>query len=106
MVKERRRSRRVEIRTEVECQVGSRKVTGMSVNLSQTGLLFQGDGSLVPGNAALLSFQLPEHQFPIKAEGLVVRTDEKQRVAVHFTQINSEDRRRIEDLVASQEETA
>lgn len=104
MVKVRRRSQRVAIRTEVECRVGTRKVTGMSINLSQSGLLFQGDGSFVPGNAMLLSLRLPGHQFPISAEALVMRTDEKQRVGVHFTQISPEDRRRIEELVAAQEE--
>lgn len=103
MLEERRRYKRISVRTEVACQVGSHKFTGMSANLSQSGLLFEGDGSVEPGNAVRLAFRLPEQKLTIEAKGVAVRVDERQRVGVRFTQISEEDRQRIRGLVASQD---
>ena len=105
MLEERRRSKRVAVQTKVECQVGSRKITGMSLNLSHSGLLFQGDGSLVPGNVGQLSFRLPGQKLPLKMQGLVVRADKKQRVGVRFSEISAEVRQRIRDFIGSQADT-
>jgi CheY-like chemotaxis protein len=105
MLDERRRVKRVAVQTKVECQVGSRKIAGMSLNLSQSGLLFQGDGSLVPGNVGQLSFRLPRQKLPINAQGIVVRADEKQRVGVRFSKISAEDRQRIRDFIGSLADT-
>jgi hypothetical protein len=73
----------------------------MSLNLSQSGLLFQGDGSLVPGNVGQLSFRLPRQKLPINAQGIVVRADQKQQVGVRFTEISEHDRQRIRDFIGS-----
>jgi c-di-GMP-binding flagellar brake protein YcgR len=105
MLEERRRCKRVAVQTKVECQVGSRKIAGMSFNLSQSGLLFQGDGSLVLGNVAQLLFNLPGQKVPLKMQGIVVRADEKQRVGVRFSEISAEDRQRIRDFIGSQADT-
>lgn len=105
MLEERRRLNRVPVHTEVMCQVGTRKITGMSVNLSQSGILFEGDGSVVLGNVVRLLFRLPKQGLAIDVEGIVVRVDEKQRVGVRFTQISVEDRQRIRDFVTSQMDT-
>ncbi|MFQ5737728.1 MAG: response regulator [Acidobacteriota bacterium] len=102
---ERRRYTRISLRTEVTCQVGSRKITGISVNLSQGGLLFQGHRSLAPGNVVQVSFRLPGQKLPINAEGFVLRVDEKRRVGVRFVEMSPEDRQRIGDLVTSQAST-
>ncbi len=105
MLEERRRSKRVAVQTKVECQVGSRKITGMSLNLSQSGLLFQGDGSLVLGNVGQLSFHLPGQRLPIRAKAFVVRADEKQRVGIRFSEISAKDRQCIRDFIGSQADT-
>ena len=105
MLEERRRYKRVSVQTEVKCQVGTRRITGMSVNFSQTGLLFQGDGSLVLGNVVQLKFHLPRQQLPISAQGLVVRTDKKQRLGIRFTEIGAENQQRIRDFIGSQADT-
>lgn len=103
MVEERRRFRRVSVRTEVTCQVGSRKITGLSANVSQDGILFQGDGSLEPGSAVRLAFQLPSDNQPIEVEGTVARVDEKRQVGVGFTHIRAQDQQRILELIISRE---
>lgn len=103
MLEERRRYKRISVRTEVACQVNSRKITGMSANLSQSGILFEGDGSPEPGSAVRLSFRLPMQERAIETEGVVVRVDEKQRVGARFIEMSVEDRQRIRDFVASQD---
>lgn len=106
MLEERRRFQRISLRTQVAYQVGDRKFTGQSSNLSQTGILFEGNGALKPGIALQFSFRLPEQPLPIEAEGVVVRVDDKGRVGVRFTQLRTEDRQRIRELVSSQAEKA
>lgn len=106
MLEERRRFKRISIRTDVACRVDSREFTGPSSNLSQEGILFQGDGSLRPGNLVRLSFCLPGQKLPIETKGVVVRIDEKQRAGVRHTEISPEDRSRIGDLIASQSDSS
>lgn len=103
MLEERRRYKRISLRTEVGCQSGSHKFTGLSANLSQSGILFESDGSLKPGSSVRLAFRLPEHKAALEVEGVVVRVDEKRRAGVRFTEISAEDRQRLRDLVASQD---
>ena len=62
MLEERRRFKRIPVQTEVTCLLDSGTVTGMTANLSVDGILFQGDGSLQPGNEVQLSFHLPSPQ--------------------------------------------
>ena len=104
MLEERRRRKRVSLRTEVEYRVASRKANGLSHNLSRGGIVFEGDGSLKPGSKVWLSFRLPGQQGAIQAEGLISRVDERERVGVSFLYISEGGQQCIRDFVASQEE--
>ena len=104
MLQERRRSKRIPLRTEVTCQVGTRQFTATSCNLNQSGILLEADGSLESGNPIQLSFQLPGQTRPIEATGVIVRLGDPQRLAVEFTYISVSDRQRIGDFVASIEQ--
>lgn len=103
MLEERRRYKRASLRTPVTCQAGAHTFTGLSANLSQSGILFESDGSLKPGSSVRLAFRLPEHKAALEVEGVVARVDEKRRAGVRFTEISAEDRQRLRDLVASQD---
>lgn len=104
MLQERLRSKRVPMRSEVTCQVGSRQLTATSCNLSQTGILLEAEDSLEKGNAIQLSFSFPGKKQPIKAKGFVVRVDGQQRLGIDFTYLSPSDRQRIGDFVASDEQ--
>lgn len=104
MLEERRRLKRVSVRTEVKYEVASRKNNGMSHNLSRDGILFDGDASLKLGSKVWLSFRLPGQPVAIQAEGLISRVDERERVGVSFVYVSEGDRQRIRDLLASLED--
>lgn len=106
MLEERRRYKRVSVRTQVTCHMGSRKVMSSSANISQAGMLFEGDGSLEPGAMVHLSFSLPPQKLPIEADAIVVRVDERKRVGVRFTTLKPENRQRIRNLIDSQLEAS
>lgn len=103
MLEERRRYKRASLRTPVTCRAGAHTFTGLSANLSQSGILFESDGSLKPGSSVRLAFRLPEQKAALEVEGVVARVDEKRRAGVRFTEISAEDRQRLRDLVASQD---
>ncbi len=102
MLKERRRFPRIPLRTGVACQVASRSIWGVSYNLGHTGIIFQGDGFLKPGQKVRLTFSLPDQKPAMEVEGIVARVDARQRVGVYFTQIATKDHQHIKDFVASQ----
>lgn len=103
MLQERRRFKRVPIRTAVTCQEGSRKFKATSRDLSQSGILLETDRSLEQGNTIQLSFHLPGQIRAIEAKGVIIRLDEPQRLGVDFTYISASDRQRIGEFVASSE---
>lgn len=101
MLAERRRLRRVPVSIQVTCRLDSRTITGMSYNVSEGGILFQGDGSIQPGDRVELSFRLPNQRVITQGTGTVARVDQHKRVGVEFTHINLTERQRIRRFVAS-----
>lgn len=99
MLEEKRRFERVPVCFEVSCWKGARTITGISFNLSEGGIWFQGDGSIQPGDRAELSFRLPRQRMITHVTGVVVRVDEERRVGVEFTHVSLRDRQRIRRLV-------
>lgn len=102
MLQERRSANRISLRAEVVYQVGSRKLTGMSANLSLSGILFEAHNFLQPGDTVRLAFRLAKQQPAIEAKGIVARIDEKQQAGVLFTHMRTEDRKRLRDFLAGQ----
>jgi CheY-like chemotaxis protein len=68
MLENRRRYTRVPLQTEVTCVVGSRRLQGMSWNLSQGGMLVELD-NLQSGDSVRVSFQLPASGATIEPMG-------------------------------------
>jgi len=104
MLEERRRYKRFAIQTTVNCQSDSRMITGDSVNLSQSGILFKSDGSFSPGEEVRLQFRLPAQPAVIQTRAVIVRVDEKKRAGARFFEISPEEHNRIRDWVAVQDE--
>ena len=96
-----RRQKRMPLATEVTHRALSLEITGASSDLSEEGILFQGDGSLRMGQKVPLTFSLPDQKPAMVVEGVVARVDDRQRVLVCFTRIAGEDRQRIRDFLAA-----
>ncbi|MDP9266922.1 MAG: response regulator [Acidobacteriota bacterium] len=95
----RRRFARISLRTEVSCEGPGLAVKGESANLSCDGILFDSAGALGLKANVSLTFNLPAQRGPIRAQGLVVRVDDKGRAGVQFTSISARDKQRIQQLV-------
>jgi CheY-like chemotaxis protein len=95
----RRRFARVSLLTEVSCEGEGKAVKGDSANLSCAGILFDARGAFMVKANVMLRFELPAQRGAIKAQGRVVRVDEKGRAGVEFISMDERDRKRIRDLV-------
>jgi len=99
MLAERRRYHRVPLKVLVSFVVVGRAGQGLSTNISCSGILFQGDGSLQPGNTLVTEFVFPGQTEPIHAQGEVARVDEQQCVGVRFTRLAAVDLERLQNFV-------
>ncbi len=99
MLSERRRYHRVPLEVPVGFSVAGRAGGGRSTNISCSGILFQGDGTLRPGETLELEFVLPGQREPMRAQGEVARVDEQQRVGVRFMRLAAADVERLQNFV-------
>jgi DNA-binding response OmpR family regulator len=102
LLENRRRHVRVPLQTDVICDVGSRKIHGVTWNLSQGGIQVE-VGSLHTGDTVGLSFRLPVSDVVIEVVGTVVWVGEK-RQGIQFTEVNSKTQQSIREFVAAVEE--
>ena len=102
LIENRRRYTRVPLRTDVNCEVGSRKVRATSWNLSLGGMQVEAD-NLRSGDAVRLSFRLPVSEITVEASGVVVWAGEK-RQGIQFTNLNAQNQKSIRNFVAEVEE--
>ena len=108
MLQERRRYWRIPLSIPSSCKVGSRELAGSSiVNLSVTGVLLKGDGSLHPGAKVYLVFSLGQSDpCPISAWGNVVRIDDGGKAGIRFSCLSQADYSRILDRIAVESDAA
>ena len=103
MFDERYRYRRIPLTTPMQCFAGARELNGCtSRNLSSSGMLREGDGTLHPRDRIRLLFRLDTHSRNIPAGAQVIWVDGDNRAGVRFLAINQEDRRRIRARVSSE----
>lgn len=96
---EHRRFRRVAFTTEVTCEVGMRKLTGKSIDVSEGGMLFQAPRPVEVGQAVRISFRVPRQTKPIAVDGNVLRVGESHTIACYFTKINPKDLKALQEFI-------
>jgi CheY-like chemotaxis protein len=104
IVEERRRSVRIPFSHEVTYSMGGNTRVSVSSNLSREGILFQSDGSATRGRLVELEFPLEQGKPPIRAKGVVMRVDDKQRIAVRFVPAGPKDAELLRDFIAKEAE--
>lgn len=102
LLENRRRHVRVPLQTQVICDVGSRKVHGVTWNLSQGGMQVE-TGNLHTRDQVKLSFRLPVSDVAIDVAGTVVWAGEK-RQGIQFTEVSAQNLEAIRKFVAAVEE--
>src|SRR6267154_4002279 len=102
MLENRRRCARVPLHSELTCAIGSRKMTGVTWNLSQGGIQVE-IGDLRPKDAVRLSFRLPVSGVAIEVTGTVVWGDQK-RQGIQFTNLSAQNQEAIRQFVSEVDE--
>jgi CheY-like chemotaxis protein len=94
MIESRRRFMRIPVHMRMTCQRGDKTIPGVCQNLSEKGLLFEGDGSLVSGEQVKLLFRLPGQDSNLATKGVVTRTIDRL-AGIAFKDLSATDRQRI-----------
>ena len=105
MLANRRGLQRAPLHVEVRREA-SKQQPLWSCNISERGLLMEGDGSLHPGNEVAIAFSLPHQPGRIVATVRVTRVDPQGRVGASFRDLRQTDRQRIRIYVAEELERA
>jgi DNA-binding response OmpR family regulator len=105
MLEERRRYQRVVLTVPVICEWGKKRgfkrITGRSVNVSNTGILMRLFPQPEMGTTLAIELILPTSKQPLKLEGVVVRTGASRQVAANFPRLTAAQRDLLEDYVGS-----
>ena len=108
MVREHFRNHTVDFRTAVSCRSASGECSGVSVQISETGMVFQFDGTLHTGEFVRLSLRLPKAERPVEATSTVVRVmrdSGQQRAACRFDNLNPASLQALHEFMVSSEGT-
>ncbi|MFB3923640.1 MAG: response regulator [Terriglobia bacterium] len=100
MLREKRSYIRLPLRNVVTCTKGEHRFTSTSLNISEGGILLETSGGLDLGDDVNLTFSLPQSSGMLNPRGVVVRKGAPDKIAVHFSDLSSEDRKAIQDYIA------
>lgn len=110
MLEERRRYQRVLLSVPVVCEWGKKRgfkrITGRTVNVSNSGMLMRLYPQPDVGAAVVSELILPNSRQPLKLDGTVVRTGASRQVAVQFAHLTTSQRDMLEDYIGSPETEA
>lgn len=96
---DRRRTRRVSIRSRVQLKIGLRELEGETVNVSPTGLLVKAPQVLPTGSLVDVSLYLPGRMNPIVCAGSVVRIAPGNHMGIHLDKLTPTDNERLEEYL-------
>ncbi len=107
MIEERRRHQRVLLSVPTVCEWGKKrghkKISGRSVNVSNSGILMRLHPRPETGTAVVVELILPSSKKSLKLIGVVLRTGTGRQVAVQFSQLTPALRDSLEDYVGSED---
>ena len=105
MIEERRRYQRVLLTVPVICEWGKKRghkrISGRSVNVSNSGMLLRVFPQPDVGTAVGVEFLLPRARQQLKLAGVVARTGSSHQAAVQFPHLTPAQRDSLEDYIGS-----
>ncbi len=96
---ERRRFRRVALRSRVELTLGHDEMRGETIDMSLDGMLVQAQGSIPAGSLVQVRLHLIPGARPIVGFGLVMRTLPGNRVGIHLQRLTIADSERLQEFL-------
>jgi CheY-like chemotaxis protein len=106
MLSNRRGLQRIPLHVAVTREDRRAQGASWSCNVSERGILLEGDRSLHIGEELTFTFSLPHQSERIVASGVVTRLDSLGRAGIAFRQLRQTDRQRIRIYVAEETEKA
>jgi DNA-binding response OmpR family regulator len=96
---ERRRFRRVTLRSRVRLVFGQEEVQAETVDVSLDGMLVQATRIIPTGSQVRVSLELAPDMKPIAGSGLVVRTLPGNRMGIHLNSMTADDGWRLNEFL-------
>ena len=99
LMTDRRKHRRLSLRTSVNCMEGVRRFRATSINLSISGMLIETAFPMGVGSEMQLSFSLASGEPAMRAQARVARMEVGNRVGVSFQNMGNFERERIRQFL-------
>ena len=96
---ERRRTRRVDVRTKVRLQCGAQELEGETVNLSLTGVLVRAHRVFPNGSSVRISLSCPRQTRPISGMGSVVRIVAENQMGIQLDKLTLQESERLQEFL-------
>ncbi|MBV9888361.1 MAG: response regulator, partial [Acidobacteria bacterium] len=96
---ERRRTRRVPVKSRVLLSHGSQQIDGESINVSMEGLLVKVSKALPIGSSVNVSMHLSRGMRPIVGAGCVVRLNGPNQMGIHLGHLDLAESQRLQEFL-------
>jgi CheY-like chemotaxis protein len=96
---ERRRFRRVPLRSKVRLTAGAENLEGETIDVSLNGLLVTAGKTLAPGTRARVALYLSPGIDPIEGSGSIMRIVGKRQMGIHLDRLSQSDSSRLEQFL-------
>ena len=96
---ERRRTRRVAIRSRVRLQSGAQELEGETVNLSMRGVLVKAHRTFAVGSSVNVWLTVPKQTRPIAGRGSVVRVTEQNQMGIQLNGLTVGESERLQEFL-------
>jgi uncharacterized protein (TIGR02266 family) len=104
MSEDRRKLVRVPLDVEVQCTSAGTSFLATSRNISERGMLMQGNEAMKPGTVVRLELRLPGQREYIRCTGVVARIDNDNQMGISFNHIRDTDKQRIRIYIGKNQE--
>jgi|tagenome__1003787_1003787.scaffolds.fasta_scaffold20981861_2 DNA-binding response OmpR family regulator len=96
---ERRRTRRVPIRSRVRLRIGGQDIEGETVDVSMEGLLVKAQRTIPVGSSVDVCLQLSSESKPVTTVGCVVRLSGANQMGVHLGRLTPAESQRLQEFL-------
>jgi DNA-binding response OmpR family regulator len=99
MEHERRRTRRVPLKSRVQLRSGSQEIEGETIDVSMEGLLVITANPLPVGSSVSISLQLSKETKPVVGTGCVVRLINGNQLGIHLGRLDLAESQRLQEFL-------
>lgn len=99
MEHERRRTRRVPLKSRIQLRIGAQEIEGETVDVSMEGVLVKAARSIPIGSSVNVSLQLSKGMKPVIGAGCVVRLLSGNQMGIHLGRLELSESQRLQEFL-------